>query len=253
MSGQLLIDIGNSALKWAVLHAGELGPVSYQPHAGDLDGEIAAASSSFAEPPAAVWIASVAGPEITARVAGRVQGCFHRAPVMLRAEVAAFGLVNGYTEPGLLGVDRWLAMVAAWTLVQGPCCVVDCGTAATIDAIDADGRHLGGFILPGIGTARRALLQHTRIPRVDDQDNPAEFGTDTAAAVAIGARLAVAGAVDHAMDALARRGPQPQLLLAGSEAGQVAARLAHPYRLMPQLVLEGMARYAGAGSLACAG
>lgn len=248
MALQLLIDLGNTALKWAVLRDAQLGAVAYRPHAGQDAARLFDALWTTQPPPAAVYLASVAPTELRQQLLDWLARRWQLTPTLLHSEGSAFGLSNGYRDPAQLGVDRWLAMVGAWTRRPGPWCVVDCGTAATVDAIDAAGQHRGGFILPGIAMARRALLQHTAIPRVEDVADAVAFGTDTAAAVALGGRLAIVGAIEHAVRTLAQGGAQPGLLLTGSEAEQLAPHLQLPYGLAPDLVFEGMARYAAVDS-----
>lgn len=240
----LLVEIGNTALKWAELRDGQVGPISYRRHSEEAPSRWFDTLWRDQARPAAVCLASVATQAFTRTLVAWIEAHWELQPEWLQSEPQAFGVTNGYANPAQLGVDRWLAMVGAWSRVGRACCVVDCGTAATVDAVDASGRHLGGFILPGIGTARRALLQQTRIPRVEDVTSPAEFGTDTASAVAIGARLAVLGAIEHALRALAAGDGEPTLFLAGSEAELLLPRLTTPHVLAPALVLEGMACYA---------
>jgi len=72
------------------------------------------------------------------------------------------GVVNGYKEQGRLGLDRWLAIIAAYEMCKGPCLVIDLGTAVTIDLVDCNGVHLGGYIAPGLALLRGQLLAHTR-------------------------------------------------------------------------------------------
>jgi type III pantothenate kinase len=71
------------------------------------------------------------------------------------------GLTNGYLDPSLLGADRWLALIGAWTKARSALCVVDAGTAVKVDSVDADGQHLGGLIVPGIHMMREALMNKT--------------------------------------------------------------------------------------------
>jgi type III pantothenate kinase len=110
--------------------------------------------------------------------------------------------------------------------------------------MDASGQHLGGFILPGVSLSRRALLESTQIPRVEDVQTEDGFGLDTAGAVAIGWRRAIAGVIDFTIAQLNRANDTPALLITGSEAAQLRPVLTRPFTEVPHLVLEGLARYA---------
>lgn len=69
------------------------------------------------------------------------------------------GLISAYAQPDHLGVDRWLALLALWNKRQRAFLLVDSGTATTLDLVDANGQHLGGYILPGLELQKRALRQ----------------------------------------------------------------------------------------------
>jgi type III pantothenate kinase len=150
------------------------------------------------------------------------------------------GVVPGYKDNAKLGVDRVMAMVAARDRCVGPFCVVDAGTAVTIDCVDADGMHLGGFILPGQRLARSCLLSGTAIPSDPAVDDPGVFGRDTGSAVAKGALLAVASLVER----LVRGEPEGACMpvfVGGGDAALLAPLMPVPCTVVPDLVLHGLA------------
>ena len=254
MVRNLVIDIGNSALKWAWVDSdGVLSAAGYGRHHGVSMLRLFDESWSESETPTAVWVASVVAPALTQQLIDWVERTWDLSARRVVAERAALGVENGYREPSQLGVDRWLALVAARARHRGPVCVADCGTAVTIDALDDNGRHLGGFILPGISLCRQALLEHTRIPWIEDAETGTRFGRDTAAAVALGGRRAVAGVIDYTIKHLPPSAEFPALLLTGSEAEQVGRILARSFTEVPHLVLEGLAHYASRSESTCAG
>ena len=166
----------------------------------------------------------------------------------LRPAAQACGVRCAYAEPARLGADRWAALLGARGLTGGPCLVVDAGSALTIDAMAAPGRHLGGWILPGLAMmvgaleARTGDLAHFRrasAMRVSDG-----FPTDTRSAMEEGARLAALGAIAAAQAQLAQHaGAPPRLLLAGGDAPALHSALENA-ELVPDLVLRGLARAA---------
>ena len=158
---KLLLDVGNSRVKWAWSSAEGLVGTGHAGHRShDLGGALAKALEG-APVPDEVRVANVAGPAASALVAEVVRGQFGISPVFARSRDTAYGIRNGYSDPGQLGVDRWLAMCAAWQKFPGPLCVVDAGTAVTVDIIAADGLHSGGLIVPGAALMVAALRRET--------------------------------------------------------------------------------------------
>jgi type III pantothenate kinase len=243
----LLVDIGNSRVKWARSRAGVLTPQQAAEHAG---WQAADWRALLAEPGVLkVVAASVAGgePVEQLRAAARAAGCeFER----VTTSATAVGVRNAYPDAHLLGVDRWLALVAAHHLAQAPACVIDVGTAMTVDAITADGQHLGGYILPGPRLMVASLLRGTSDlaahSAASTSDGEARFATNTRDAIERGAVVALASLADRSVDELEQlAGQSPVLLLTGGAAALVAPYLRTRPRLEPDLVLQGLARLAG--------
>jgi len=244
----LLVDAGNSALKWALFDAKHLyGPGYVRYDEAELDVLLAEHWAQLPLP-AAVWLASVAPPTVLEGVAAWSRSQWSLQVRAVCAEAAAFGIHNGYSEAAKLGVDRWLALLGAATRCPAPFCVVDCGTAITLDAVDSTGTHLGGFILPGLAMSRAALLSGTGIPGVGTVRDVEDFGSSTAAAIDLGARRSVAGLVEYAVDRLAAGADTVNVLLTGSARRDIAELLPFAAIDAPHLVLEGLARYAERGN-----
>ena len=168
------------------------------------------------------------------------------------------GVRNGYTDYRQLGVDRWLAIVAAVDGRDDPVCVVDAGTAVTIDLVAANGEHRGGFIVPGLELMRRSLgaetgdlrrlAGETSLP-ADDRTldcllpgQPAP-GKNTATAMAAGSVAALCALIDRCVESLHEGDAEPLLIMTGGDAGRLAGHVGQAAQLRPQLVLEGLARY----------
>lgn len=237
----LLLDCGNSRIKWRQQSGASI--VDY----GTLDpGALAAASidglAALAENSAGVLVASVAGDAVNERLRAVLQSVgavswFATAPPTLD------GLVNSYREPRLLGVDRWLAMLALWTETRDRFAVVDAGSALTIDLVTDGGRHAGGYILPGLSLMQRALHADTEKVRFEERVSPALApGASTAEAVVHGAALALVAAVERVID---RAGLSPaQVFLCGGDARTLAPLLSQPLQLRDGVVLDGLWRQA---------
>ena len=240
----LLVDVGNSRVKWAVLADGELSPQRAAAHAAwtvdDWQRELCAEAGLER-----VVAASVAG---DARLAALREAAARRglpfAAVATQAEAA--GVRNAYPDPRLLGVDRWLAVIAAYSLTGAACCVLDVGTAATIDAVTGVGRHLGGYILPGPDLMVTSLLRGTSDLAAHTQASGAVarslFATNTRDAIERGAVVALAALADRSVADLEQQAGEPaRLLVTGGGAPLVLPHLRTPARPVPDLVLRGLA------------
>ncbi|MGI9331371.1 MAG: type III pantothenate kinase [Gammaproteobacteria bacterium] len=232
----LLLDIGNSRTKWAVLADSGLGLSGERAHAGGAE----LLPADIPVNPSQVYAANVAGPQVTESLASAVRSRWS-CPLVLARTPAVLGPVrNAYTEPAQLGVDRWLALVAAYERHAGALCVVDAGTATTVDLIAADGQHLGGFIVPGLDLMSDSLLTATgdlaRLRERAVADSRPAPACSTGLAIRDGARLATAGLVDRARGFLPR---QAQLLLTGGRGESLAGLTGGEF--LPRLVLEGLA------------
>jgi type III pantothenate kinase len=155
-------------------------------------------------------------------------------------------VINGYRNPEQLGVDRWLGLLAGRAISKQALLVVDCGTATTLDAMDAEGHHLGGAILPGLALLGRCLRAHTDLPDWEERDDIDGFATDTAAGIASGAMLATTSSIETMRERLCEaNGGNVDCLLTGGFANRVADHLTSSYRLVPHLILQGLSLQAG--------
>jgi type III pantothenate kinase len=156
------------------------------------------------------------------------------------------GLVNGYLDPNLLGADRWLSLVGAWTKTRSALCVVDAGTAVKVDSVDASGHHLGGLIVPGIHMMREALMTKTSdIAKAAEHSTPSLAGilaNNTVGAVSRGAVFALAGMADRAAEVIEQStGVKPKLFITGGDAGMITGTMRARGEIVPDLVLQGLA------------
>lgn len=249
----LLLDLGNSRLKVALRMPG--GEARLVGEARHREQGVAAAlavvldGTSLEHVPGALC-ANVAGADAGRLLAEylRARGC---GPLeFLRASPEACGVRCAYPEPSHLGADRWAGLLGARGLTDGACLVVDAGSALTIDAMGPGGEHFGGWILPGLDLMLEALEARTgdlkALRRASAQVPIAGFPADTGPAMDAGAMLAAAGAVRLAREKLeARCGGAARVLLAGGDAGVLLAMLDGAEHV-PDLVLRGLARAAGA-------
>lgn len=243
----LLIDQGNSRLKWAV-HAGNLPlaseRVSYRDQS--LASALEMQWASLARPER-VLVASVADSGSRYGLQQWLQHRWSLTPEFLVSPAQGQGIRNAYSEPARLGCDRWAAMVAAYHLAGSGVCVVDCGTAVTLDVVTAEGQHRGGLILPGLAAMQTGLGHHTALPQVDFATaGDALLGVTTEDAIVLGSTRAVAALVDETLTAASEQyGDELACYLTGGDAGLIVTRLAGPCVQVPDLVLQGLAMIAG--------
>lgn len=249
---KLLIDLGNSRLKSALWDGAQLrhGPVLT--HAGgNADEALAAADFSAlwkdVQAPHAIWIASVAATSIEQQLTRALAEHFAVSPKFARSPASACGVRNAYSAPARLGVDRFLGLVAAHAEVPGAAVVASCGTALTLDAIDAGGLHLGGLIAPSPGLMRSALLDRTARLGELAAAQVVDFADTTAAAVESGTWLAAVALIERFVARTRTRvGQEPVLVIAGGAARRLAALVEGEHRVEPDLVLRGLAKFADA-------
>ncbi len=241
----LLLDVGNTRLKWGWLQDREIRATGALLHRGRAAADWLAGMPADAKP-ARVLAANVAGPAV-AHALGEWALERHGLRVTFAlAGRSLGGVTNAYRQPEALGVDRWLGMVGAWQRVRGPLLCIAAGTALTVDAVGADGRHLGGWILPGHALMSESLRQGTAgIARAEALAEPAyegAFGTNSAGAGEGGGWQALAAAAERAIGLLRdTNGVEPAVFIGGGDAGQVAERLGRPATVGADLVMEGLA------------
>lgn len=241
-----LFDLGNTRLKYAPLHEDGIGPVSGTAHAaGGLDPEWLEALPLRID---TAVVASVASPALRAVLLDALAARGAQV-IAARTHAVLDGLTIAYADPARLGVDRFLALLAARAESPGPVVVAGVGTALTIDLVDVDGRHLGGRIAPSPTLMREAL--HRRVAQLAPAGGTyAEFALDTDDALASGCEGAAVALVERSLvEATARVGGRPALLLHGGGARELHAHLPTA-RMRPDLVLDGLARWYRANPVA---
>lgn len=243
----LLLDIGNTRLKWGVLDERGIGKTGQIAQEKIRSEGLGALTSRLPREVDAVMASNVAGASFATRLSG-VLGIHCGCDVhFARTGKSACGVTNSYRQPRRMGVDRWVAMIGAWSEFAGACLVIDAGTAVTIDALDDGGKHLGGQILPGLNLMAAALASNTSdIPAPKRSASRQSRGLDifassTDAAVANGAMNALIGATERAVRILRQADLDPRLILTGGDASRILGALDEESIHRPHLVLRGLA------------
>jgi len=245
---RLLIDLGNTRLKWAWCDH-EL----WQTGAADVTGsnfdQILDELAGSREIPEDIILASVAEEEATAVLKTALRARWPAPIIWVQSLQQQLGVVNHYRNPAQLGADRWAALIAARQEVAQSVCVISCGTAVTVDALNAAGEFVGGVILPGLVLMRRSLADGTAAIAVSDGNDTSCQARSTEDAVMSGTRFGLAGAVDRIV-AEHRRilGDDMVCLITGGSAESILPLLGFSATHKPDLVLLGLKAIAEAGA-----
>jgi type III pantothenate kinase len=243
----LVIDIGNSRMKWGLNGPHGWVVMGITPNS-DI-GTLALSDWHGLPRPQRVVGVNVAGEAARVRIEAQLTR-WRLQPEWLMASAAACGVTNRYASPTQLGADRWASLVAArqrslaTDLFPTACVVVNAGTAVTVDALDANGVFHGGLILPGMRLMLRALAENTaslKAPPGEFRDYP----DNTADALYSGAMQAICGAIEQMRRQIDTNPAQVRVYLAGGSASEIAPHLDAPVEIVDNLVLEGVLALAG--------
>jgi type III pantothenate kinase len=245
--GFLAIDVGNTRLKWALYRDPKPGAPLLEHGAVFLEAidELAGGQWRDLPAPTSMLGSIVAGEGVRRRTEAQLEELWDIEPRWVVSSARACGVTNGYDHPIRLGVDRWVAMIGARQriLERGPprpALVVMVGTAVTVDALDTEGRFLGGLILPGFGLMLRALEMGTAGLKAPTGE-AVDFPTNTSDALMSGGADAVAGAVERMHRKLTQRcGQAPALIMSGGAAVKLDSISDLPFETVDTLIFEGL-------------
>jgi type III pantothenate kinase len=243
----LAIDIGNTRLKWALYDVARPGATLLAHGAEFLEHIDKLADGAWQQLPAPERMlgCSVAADAVKRRVEEQMEELWDAPAHWVVSSASEAGMVNGYDHPTRLGSDRWVAMIGARhrMLAHGPArpmVVVMVGTAVTVEAVDTQGRFLGGFILPGHGIMLRALESGTAGLHVPTGE-VREFPTNTSDALTSGGTYAIAGAVERMVQHVRQHcGAEPACFMTGGAGWKMAPHMATPFELVEGLIFDGL-------------
>ncbi|MEY3219703.1 MAG: hypothetical protein RIT27_1060 [Pseudomonadota bacterium] len=239
---KLFVDVGNSRLKWAHCEKNILSSIqaiNYQSidFTGILDefwGDLVTPSN--------VYISNVGKQSLNDLLITWCEEKWNISPIFAQTTQKNTGITNGYTDPCVLGVDRWLALIGSIPYLSKNLCVVDCGTAVTVDILQINGLHLGGMILAGLQTSREALTQKTAALQniqFNQLFSGLSIAKNTQEGIALGTIYAIAGCIEKIAAA-----HQAKVILSGGDAPFIIPYLECEYLHAPDLIFQGLARWA---------
>ena len=250
----LLIDIGNSRIKWGTdsVKGFEFG--------GSCDSHVAQVEQLFAQfwnqlRPEHIFISCVGDMAVQQRIFEMAQARWDVQTESLVSPKQENGITNIYDSPEKLGSDRWAAMVGAFKQFEGAVCVVDCGTAVTLDVINYAGHHLGGLIIPGNGLMQDCLSGGTLLDFHESKHRlgPNHLGKSTEQCIQLGTISAIGNMIDGTFNDLSEGLDTLTMVLTGGDVDLIEPVLKNEHVISPHLVLQGLAeihraRYAVASS-----
>ena len=229
------IDIGNTRIKWRVVDGADVVDRGVQLTESIRQGS--AFDIGALKHIDRVRLSCVAEQDIVKKLQSQCRNQLGVWPQLAEVSERAASVVCGYQDYSQLGVDRWLALVAAYNKFNASVIVVDAGSAVTIDIVEARGVHLGGYIVPGLNLMHQALWQGTKQVKVEaaqllDIDSP---GKTTQQAVDRGCLLMLVAMIERLVAK-----SQSRLVITGGDAEQLHSALSVDAILCPELVLEGL-------------
>lgn len=244
----LEIDAGNTRLKWRVIELNghgvgawrASGIVSETDAAEAARQLVAALEHAQSTELSRIFVSSVRGPVFRDECLRVLKQRFGVTAEFAVSEAQCRGVRNGYAIPERLGVDRWLALLAAWHDAQEACCVLDCGTTITLDLVGAGGQHLGGFIVPGLKLMREALAGRSAALVITAAEPDTTLGINTVEAITHGTCNMALGFIRDQYWQLLKQHGQVRWYFTGGDAPLLSQQIEWEHRLVPDLVLDGL-------------
>ena len=243
----ILFDAGNTRLKWGYFSGTRISKSGSLTHEQIHDNGFAAMTNKLPRNVTHAAASNVAGAGFAMKLSSVVGLHYGLDLRIAHCEKRACGVTTSYRQHRRLGVDRWIAMIGAWNEFRSALCIVDAGTAMTIDVVDRSGQHLGGQIVPGIGLMGESLrtrasnIEPVRRKSKDPGDGLGIFGKNTDDAIAYGSLTAACGAIERAAKRLRSAGMRPKIVLTGGDASRILKQLNSNVIHRPHLVLQGLA------------
>lgn len=243
---KLLIDIGNTRIKWACI--GSTGLTESQNFTRSKTGVKSLLNKHWKDLKkiSSIYVSNVAGDKIAQQLTEWTEKQWQLTPTFIHSEAKRFGVTNSYSEPELLGVDRWLAMISARQHARQASCIIDCGTAITIDIVTKLGEHQGGMILPGLTLMREALTNNANnLNEVAEDSNFKTLAINTQSAIQAGTLYTVTASLERVIDDLNQQfDDRIRFIITGGDAEILMPLLPTSIVYYPDIVLKGLAYYA---------
>jgi type III pantothenate kinase len=237
----MLVDIGNTRIKWCTdIGKGIEKAQAVEHRQADFINHIQLAWGIL-DTPEILAIASVSKKRIAEQLIELAKTLWPNVSVILaKSSAQGFSVKNAYPQANKLGVDRWLGLIALRHYYPGNSCIVDCGTAITVDVLNQHGQHLGGLISPGLQTMKHSLFKGTEDLSHVDQQYPAGLANFTESAIYSGTLFAAIGLIEKVATDLCS---YQTIVLTGGDAELLAQQLEFEVIVEPYFILKGLSLY----------
>ena len=244
---KLLVDIGNSRIKWACISlVGLTKSQNFNLNKTEIKDSLTRHWKEISDVEA-IFVSNIAGEKIAQQLSEWTTKQWELEPKFVTSEQKRFGVVNAYKQPEKLGVDRWLSLIVARQYARMATCVIDCGTAITLDIVTKHGEHQGGMIIPGLKLMRQALTHNTNaIKNISDKGSEFKIlAINTFSAVQSGTLYSITATVERLISDLRQQfNNRIRFIITGGDAETVLPLLSTTVAHYPNIVLKGLAYYA---------
>jgi type III pantothenate kinase len=238
---QLLVDIGNTRVKWALAAEDKWIRGKACTHGQDWESCFTGLWADLDEP-RQVAVSNVGGEDAETELAKWCKSKWACVPLFVQSEALTCGIHNGYREPLTLGVDRWMSIIGARSVTPSAVAVVDCGTAVTVDLLDESNKFVGGVIMPGDDIGRRSLNRETAGISKTTGEQITALGVSTDDCVHGGVHFSIIGGIERVIKEMTGSlGYAPIVLITGGGAQKISTHLEIAVEYEPDLVLKGLA------------
>jgi len=240
----LLIDLGNSSLKWAESYLDGLSDMLQQQYPEKITSEFFTKCWQDLDKPAEIFASCVAGEPVWHALAKACDELWSIKVQKVDSLKKGFGLVNAYDDALALGSDRWCAMIGGLQAADSAFIVIDAGSALTLDMVNESGKHLGGYIMPGLGMMRKSLGLQTAQVQIEPTEGNVpslSLANSTTQCVEAGIYLSTVKLLEAVYERESKQVKQLTCFLTGGDAQSIADLLAFKCVIMPDLVLRGLA------------
>lgn len=247
----LLVDIGNSYIKWLLHETAGPGNNTMQAMPYEQSGlrELLNKYWQDLDRPDRILICNVGGAQIAKHVDDWISAIWGIKAEYIKTTAIFNELRNAYSDYHTLGTDRWLAIIASWHKFScrgKALCIVDCGTAMTIDGITKTGQHLGGLILPGYAMMCDAVTANTAIDKIKAIRPVDDLADTTSQAVGNGCLLATVAIIERVVTSMKEKHHEGLIcIITGGHARLIKQQLKIEFEYEPDLVLSGLAIVSG--------
>ena len=238
----LLIDIGNSSLKWMLSGSNGLTLMSQEYYPDNVSCTFLKKTWRGLESPSAIFVSCVAHDDLWLALEKACHELWDVPVHRVNAEKESFGVVNAYADVSSLGSDRWYAMIGARDITHSDFMVIDAGSALTIDVVNSSGKHQGGYIVPGLGMMKQSLGLNTAQVQVEiSEEYPSlSLGNSTASCVTAGLHLSAVKFIEAVVEQELEQKPEYEIFITGGDAVLLKHFLSIKCVIIPDLVLRGL-------------